>query len=149
MRLPFFGLFIFILFLYLEISAFTAFAHSFGGAGLFFEIIGSFLLGGYVGRQVFADLRQGTLRPEGILSIFGAMLLMVPGLITDAFGLLLSFSFIREKLNPHFTRSGAMNYTKDTFFKDRFYDEHAKQDYKESPIIDADFHEVDQNDKNK
>ncbi len=149
MRIPFFGLFVFILFLYLELSAFEAFADAFGGGVLFFEIIGTFFFGSYVGREVFSQLKQGLLRPESILSILGALLLMLPGLITDVVGLLLSLSFIREKLNPHFTRSGAMNYTKDTFFKDRFYEDDTHQKQTNSPIIDAEFHEVDPNKPNK
>lgn len=147
MKIPFFGLFVFILFLYLELSAFSAFSHGFGGFAVFLEIIASFLLGKYVGRGVIDDFKSGVLMPEAILSLLGALLLMMPGLVTDGFGLLLSISFIREKLNPHFTRSGAMNYTRDTFFKDRFYQEDERNKPYGAPIIDGDFREVDEKKK--
>lgn len=153
----------FILYCILEILLMGSFADAFGGFTLFLEIILSMVAGGYLVRSQFDKIARAN--PEEmrekpvyisdiILSVIAGILLIAPGLITDMIGLLMGWSYFRFKASSLFARSGAMDYTKDRIFKDRFdfdpdYKDQSSAQKKPKTIIEGQYREIDEDHKNK
>lgn len=121
--MAYFGFFIF---LFLEILTSVSFADSFGVLGLFIEVMVSFFIGFalllnfhlFLGDELNA-LRSAKLSPQSfisaqILRLLGAVLLIIPGVFSDIFGLLAIFgalclSYIKPK-NTLYSQTDSMNF---------------------------------------
>lgn len=91
----------FLLYLFPEVLITSEFANAFGGFWLFIEIVGSALLGVFVlanfrfsaaeNLRAMAEGRmgQGEFMTAQIFRLVGAVMLIVPGVMTDGLGLLL------------------------------------------------------------
>lgn len=149
-------LFLFILGLYflLELTFMLSFIDEFGFFWALIEVILTIFIGSGVIRKQFQNLSEleagQPVDPQDLLmAIMGGIFLVIPGIFTDICGVMMGWSFFRDKMAELFTRTGAMDYTKRTVFKDRFYDmdhnQHSrdKSASKNDQVIDADFREVD------
>jgi 2-isopropylmalate synthase/UPF0716 protein FxsA len=92
----------------------TEFAAHFGGLVFFFEIVGSFLLGVFIlanfkyaiveqlNNFAFGRINQDDLISLGLFTLLGAILLMIPGVVTDLLGGLMQFEwfalFLKNRL---------------------------------------------------
>ena len=106
----------FLIYLFLEILICSSFSSHFGAFMMFLEVIGSFLFGLFlvknlnlsfvenIQRVVTREITQQEFISIGLFRLVGAILLMIPGVLTDIIGLLMQFeevgSFIGKKVFP-------------------------------------------------
>ena len=106
----------FFIYLFLEILISSSFSSHFGAFMMFLEVIGSFLFGLFllknlnlsfaenIQRVVTREITQQEFISIGLFRLVGAILLMIPGVFTDIIGLLMQFeelgSFIGKKVFP-------------------------------------------------
>ncbi len=119
-------MFYFLAYLLLELAVTVPAFSNLGVLGSFFEIIFSALLGfflitnsSYTLSESFSALRENKISPFmfqsiTLLSILGAILLILPGVFTDILGILFQFGFISTiiaKLTNKNTNNNTQNFT--------------------------------------
>ena len=154
--MPYFFI-LFVLYALLEFSLMSSFIDAVGFFWALVEIIVTIFIGSAVVRKQFQNIaglsEERAVHIEDILmAIIGGVFLMIPGLFTDFIGVMMGWSFFREKMAELFTRTGAMDYTEKTIFKDRFDNTRSKTGSQQDnnsvpPVIDGDFREVDDDKK--
>jgi len=118
----------FLIYLFLEVIITINIASKIGGVATFVEIIGSALLGMLIllnFRHTLSEniraLQLRQINTEGfmqlnLMGLFGAILLILPGFLSDSIGVLVLFSFIIKLLINRFSRK----YTKPNQPKDEY-----------------------------
>jgi UPF0716 family protein affecting phage T7 exclusion len=93
----------FLLYLFLEVYTTTLFSSEFGGVWLFVEIVGSAVVGVFIIANfkysmmdsLYSLYRQEITQQEfvssSIFSLVGAVMLIIPGVLTDILGILMQF----------------------------------------------------------
>ena len=110
----------FFIYLFLEIFVSYEFTKIFTIFGMFFEVIGTLLLGIIILKNLNFSLAENMMRVAkreisqqefisiGLFKLVGAILLIVPGVFTDILGILMQFdefgSFIARKFLPNQTQ---------------------------------------------
>jgi len=155
-----------LLYLFLEVMVSSYFASMFGGFLTFILIIFSAIVGisllrifKYSLALNIKDLTSGKISQEDFVKTnmakaLGAILLIVPGFLTDIIGLLLQFGIITMilskifKLKPQNTSSNNYSYTYKNVYSQNSVNnnEYEKKQINDDDIIDV---EIIQNDKNK
>ena len=138
----------FIIYLLLETLFSVEISSQIGGLNTFLEIVLSVIIGIYIFKNLkynlvstIQDFTTGgidinQLKSRNIFPIVGAILLIIPGFLTDSIGLLLQFSFFTDLLikkvntpNTHFD---------DVEVQDSFQDKNYKPNFKyDDDIIDV------------
>lgn len=111
----------FLIYLFIEVMVTTQFAEQFGGLALFIEILVSFGIGSFIlanfkyaiveqlNNLAFGRINQEELVSFGIFTLIGAILLILPGIFSDAVGILLQFEwfglFLKKRLGNHLFRT--------------------------------------------
>jgi 2-isopropylmalate synthase/UPF0716 protein FxsA len=129
----------FLIYLFLEVLVSVNISSAIGGLATFFEI----LLSAFIGISILINFRQTMMenltavsyscidleqfQKLNLFTIFGAILLIVPGFLTDILGILFQFSvFTNMAVNRYNVKSGKCN----TDFKQ-------KNNTKDSDVIDV------------
>lgn len=111
----------FLIYLFLEIAVSIPVFSALGILGTFAEIllsafIGFFLLANssYTLRESFGALRDGSISPFAfqsisLMTIFGAFMLIIPGVFTDILGILLQFGFIATVISGYVVKKDKNN----------------------------------------
>ena len=124
----------FLVYLFLEVIVSVNIASAIGGLATFFEIVGSALLGFLILINFKTTLRENLMSVSynqidlrefqnlNLFTIFGAILLIIPGFLTDIIGLLLQFSVFTTMLvnrySIKFGRHDGMRHKKNSTQKD-------------------------------
>jgi len=115
----------FFIYLFLEIFVSYEFTKIFTIFGMFFEVIGTLLLGIIILKNLNFSLAENMMRVAkreisqqefisiGLFKLVGAILLIVPGVFTDILGILMQFdefgSFIARKFLPNQTQKNSFD----------------------------------------
>lgn len=106
-----------IIYLFAEVMVSTEFASHFGGVIFFLEILVSFMVGvavmvnfKYAIVEQLNNFAFGKIAPEdlisvGVFTLLGAILLILPGVLSDILGLLMQFEWFALLLKKIFFRS--------------------------------------------
>jgi len=139
----------FIGYLFAEVMVSTEFAAHFGGVTFFLEILVSFLIGvALLANFKYAIVEQlnnfafGRIAPEdlisvGVFTLLGAILLIVPGVLSDILGLLMQFEWFALLLKKLFLRSDFPTHQNQPRGKDDYIDVEVIDDVKDSSGPDA------------
>lgn len=106
----------FLIYLFLEVTLTIEIASRIGGLATFFEIVGSAFLGIFIlmnFRHTLSEnldaLRTRQIDMQGfsnrnLMGLFGAILLIIPGFLSDIMGILMQFSLFGSLIINRFTR---------------------------------------------
>ncbi len=95
----------FLLLLFVEVMVSSEFASMVGGVVFFFEIILGFVVGAFIlanfryaiveqiNNFAFGKISQEELISKGVFSLVGALLIMLPGIVSDVIGILMQFQW--------------------------------------------------------
>lgn len=124
----------FLVYLFFEVIVSVNIASAIGGLATFFEIIGSAFFGIFILINFKTTLKENLMAVSynridlrefqnlNLFSIFGAILLIIPGFLTDIIGLLLQFSvftsMLINRLGIKFAKHDEMRYKKNNTQKD-------------------------------
>lgn len=164
-------LIVIIFMMFVELSILGSLADAFGGLFVVLWVVGTMCFGSYliktkfwqsfVGGGVSEDrIRQQNLSAidhiqRAFLSLFAGILLIIPGMITDVFGLIMALPVLRSYMISFLSSVGLMDYTHKKVYDDKVFKEDGftspktdKQQNKgptiDTPTIDGDFYEVQQ-----
>ena len=96
----------FLVYLFLEVMLTSEFIALFGGFIFFLEIVLSAIVGGFliinfqyaIGEKLYSliksELDGSDVVATGVVSLVGAIFLIIPGVLTDIMGILMQFEFI-------------------------------------------------------
>jgi len=96
----------FLVYLFLEVMLTSEFITLFGGFIFFLEIVLSAIVGGFliinfqyaIGEKLYSliksELDGSDVVATGVVSLVGAIFLIIPGVLTDIMGILMQFEFI-------------------------------------------------------
>jgi len=96
----------FLVYLFLEVMLTSEFITLFGGFIFFLEIVLSAIIGGFliinfqyaIGEKLYSliksELDGSDVVATGVVSLVGAIFLIIPGVLTDIMGILMQFEFI-------------------------------------------------------
>lgn len=138
--------FLFLVFSLIEIGLLIGFASDFGVLMTLAELLLSAALGGFLIREVaFARLHENGSVKDFITFLIAGFLLIIPGLITDGLGVLLTVPSLRLLFVDYFEESGGMDYTRNSSYIDGMmsragYKKPTKK--KNDIVIDAEFEDV-------
>lgn len=124
----------FLVYLFLEVIVSVNISSAIGGLATFFEIVGSALLGFVILINFKTTLRENLMSLSynhidlrefqnlNLFTIFGAILLIIPGFLTDIVGILLQFSVFTTMLvnrySIKFGKHDHMRHEKNSIKKD-------------------------------
>lgn len=130
----------FVLYLFLEIMVSSTISSALGGLLTFVEVIVSALIGifllqnfKYALMENMMDLARGNINQQDFmrLNIFmalGAVLLIIPGFLTDIIGILLQFEFFGLLMAKKFIKRGSSKKNDDPFQNTDFRNQNKKDD---------------------
>lgn len=109
----------FLIYLFLEIAVSVPVFSSLGVLGTFIEVIGSAFIGFLLlansrYRESFSAVKNGNITLSmfhtlNIMTILGALLLIVPGVLTDILGILMQFGFASALISSKFIKKENSN----------------------------------------
>ncbi len=163
-------LLIIVFMMFVELSILGAMADQFGGLFVALWVVGTMCFGGYLIKTKFwqsfvgGGVSEKRIQKENLsaidhiqrafLSLFAGILLIIPGLVTDIFGLIMALPVLRSYMITFLSSVGLMDYTHKRVYDDDVFS--AKQTFsgqatqendqppKTTPTIDGDFYEVQQ-----
>jgi 2-isopropylmalate synthase/UPF0716 protein FxsA len=106
-----------ILYLFFEVMTTAAFINAFGGLALFLEIITTAVvgvlmfsglnrhMGSLMGDLMARRISEQELVASSLYRVIGALLLIVPGILTDLLGLMMQFRFLGRGVMRRFYRT--------------------------------------------
>ena len=139
----------FIVYLFAEVMTSTEFAAHFGGVTFFLEILVSFLIGvallvnfKYAIVEQLNNFAFGRIAPEelisvGVFTLLGAILLIIPGVLSDIMGILMQFEWFALLLKKLFFRSDFPTHQNQSRGNDEYIDVEVIDDVKDSSASDA------------
>jgi UPF0716 family protein affecting phage T7 exclusion len=139
----------FIVYLFAEVMISTEFAAHFGGVIFFLEILVSFLVGvalmvnfKYAIVEQLNNFAFGKIAPEdlisvGVFTLLGAILLIIPGVLSDILGLMMQFEWFALLLKKVLFRSKFPTNQNQPRGKDDYIDVEVIDDVKDSTDPDA------------
>jgi UPF0716 protein FxsA len=143
--------FLFLIFILIEIGLLIGFASDFGVLMTLAELLISAALGGYFIREMaFEKLRVGGYAKDFILFLVAGILLIIPGLMTDVIGVLVTIPSLQSIFMHYFEKTGGMDYTRNSSYIDGMmsragYEKPDQKSKKTDIIIDAEFEDVTDN----
>lgn len=106
----------FLIYLFLEVMVTTEIASMIGGLATFLEIVGSAFLGIFIlmnfrhtlAENVYAlrtrQIDMESFSQRNLMGLFGAILLIIPGFLSDMIGILMQFSLLSSLVINRFSR---------------------------------------------
>lgn len=132
----------FLIYLFVEVMAISQFIQYFGGLVFFIEIVASFIVGALIlanfkyviveqlNNFAFGRINYTELASVSAFTLIGAVLLMIPGVLTDIVGIVMQFEsfaiFIKRVL------------LKDKFESEKKYNKRSEDDYIDVEIVEND-----------
>ena len=139
-------LIIFLVLLFIEVVVSSEFAAAVGGVVFFLEIVVGFIAGAVIlanfryaiveqiNNFAFGKISQEELISKGVFSLVGAILIMIPGIVTDAVGIMMQFSWFAAFAARNLFRNST--YTGD-------FTQRRDNDYIDVEVVDEDDHRSD------
>lgn len=122
---------LFLVYIFIEVLVSSSIIARLGGLGTFLEIILSALLGMYILKNFkfallenLVSLKEGKITQESFMKLnlftaLGALLLILPGFVSDFFGILLQFSFFASLISRKFFKKNTANEDLHNKFKNK------------------------------